>query len=326
MGNIYFSVVFYINDKHTYANIKNKNFNKYYMNMVNLYQTINISQNKNKCKMNLFTNKNIPDEFKNIFNELEVEVILSQNNHLPPEGYSDMWQGTFFYIDAIEYYSKIMNNDDILIMLDPDCIVLKDFSPILKKIQNDKVLNYQLYYPIEQSQNGLSMLELSNILKDESDVEAVPEVYGGEIYGFSGSIINRFSKELELAWNMSIRRFNENKTYFKTEEHIFTYVFYKLSYIKGNANEFIKRIWTAPIYRNVEKDDDKYIIWHLPAEKNRGLIKIYKKYLKNNNNKNKLNGKQLEKVFGKIIGIPKKNIFRYSYDSLYVLAKKVVGK
>ena len=44
-----------------------------------------------------------------------------------------------------------------------------------------------------------------------------------------------------------------------------------------NAKEVIKRIWTAHIYRNVEKDDDKYIIWHLPAEKNRGLIKIYKK-------------------------------------------------
>lgn len=45
----------------------------------------------------------------------------------------------------------------------------------------------------------------------------------------------------------------------------------------SNANGLIKRIWTdSSNYRNVDVKDLNLIIWHLPAEKQSGLKKIFK--------------------------------------------------
>lgn len=322
----YISIVFFVNDKYSYANSKNNKLDKYYKNMINLYQLAKINKLKNNTSLILFSNNEIPNKFKKRFDELNVEIIIRDNNHIPPSGYSNMWEGTFFYLDAIEYFSKVLEKEDILIMIDPDCIISRDLTPVLDIINLKEVVMYKLDYPFEYCQNGLSRKEMKNIIMEEINKDVNPSFFGGEFYGFKGNVIKNISESLEEAWEMSLNRFYNNKTYFKTEEHIFTYIFYKLSYESGNANRFIKRIWTAPSYSNVERDDLDYIIWHLPAEKDRGLIKIYNKFFSHNSKLKNLDNKDLSIVLGNVIGIPNKGYERYLLDSIHIIAKKILKK
>lgn len=327
MSYVYFNIVFYVNRNYSYANNKGKNsLHQYYKNMINCFETININKVENKVKLILFTNEDIPEVFKNRFDELHVSVVIKENNHIPPKGYTSMWQGTFFYLDSVKYLQTILQKEDIVFIIDPDCLVIKDFTPIVDKIKIDGILNYRVDYPFEYSQNGLSRSELKKIILEETNIDINPVIFGGEFYGIKGDNIITISKELDKAWEISLKRFYEKKEYFKTEEHIFTYVFYKLSYAYGNANTYLKRIWTSPSYNNVNKSDIDYIIWHLPAEKKRGLMQIYNLYLKDNNKLKNINGTTYDIVFGKVLGIPKKQFSRYLYDEIYKIIKFVYNK
>ncbi|HFF9301623.1 TPA: hypothetical protein ACGFCK_002130 [Clostridium perfringens] len=319
MSYVYFNIVFYVKKEYCYANSKANKINIYYKNMINLFKTIEINKSNNNVKLILFTNIDVPIKFKDEFNSMNVKIIIRDNKHIPPKGYYNMWQGTFFYLDAVDYFKEIMTKKDLLIMIDPDCLVTKDITPIVDSIKREKIVNYRVEYPFEYSQNGLSRKEIKKIIFEENNKDINTVFFGGEFYGFCGEKIHEVSSELEKAWHISLNRFENKKEYFKTEEHIFTYVFYKIGANSGVANKFLKRMWTAPDFNNIEKNDKDYIIWHLPAEKNRGLIKIYNKDIIKSVDK-----KDLQKKFEKIIGIPNKGIKRYSYDKIYCILKRIL--
>lgn len=60
----YISIVFFVNDKYSYANSKNNKLDKYYKNMINLYQLAKINKFKNNTSLILFSNNEIPKKFK----------------------------------------------------------------------------------------------------------------------------------------------------------------------------------------------------------------------------------------------------------------------
>ena len=330
---VYFSVVFYVNQEYKYLNIKykNKSLQSYYKNIINCFTTLKITNNIENMKFSLFTNKDIEGEFSRKFDDLNIEVIVVENTHIPPKNYVNTWQGVFFYLDCVNYFSEQLGENDILFLVDPDCIFTKNMNDVIEITYKNGIANYILEHPIDYKQNGLSRNELKNIISEEVGLNILPNFFGGEFYGFRGDLLKDISAELEVAWNLSLDRFNNGKTYLHTEEHLFSYVFYKLSLSFGNLNKFIKRMWTAPHYRNIECGDENYIIWHLPSEKERGLINIYSILTKNEGEYISL--EEYQKIIRKTLGIPKRSINRYLYDQiyrairyLYINIKKIIAR
>lgn len=117
------------------------------------------------------------------------------------------------------------------------------------------------------------MADLSKICERVFKVKCKVDIYGGEFIGFNYSYISDF---LNLYY--MIYEWNKDNNYIlKTEEHIFSLILKKLNYNDDISRKYIKRIWTTITFNNVAQDDFKLPIWHLPAEKQVGLMILFKK-------------------------------------------------
>lgn len=320
---VYVVVVFYVDNKSNYVNIKSKKkqLNIYYKNIINCFRTLLLTNKGNTgIRPILFTNIDVNSNYEKMFKCNDIRIILRPNNHIPPKHYTDKWQGTFYYIDAMCYFANNIKENDILFLVDPDCLFTNNINPIIESVYKYKSVNYLIEYDKEYNQNGLSRNELQKILIEEDNINIIPDFFGGEFYGFKDDIIKIVSIELENLWEKSLKRYYHGKTYFHTEEHIISYLIYKLDLYKGEANKYIKRMWTRPNYRNIKYGDEKYIIWHLPAEKDKGLIKIYNKL---NTKIDQIKIDNYSVFFGKYLGIPKRTLKRVIYDFLYKFIRNI---
>jgi hypothetical protein len=57
-----------------------------------------------------------------------------------------------------------------------------------------------------------------------------------------------------------------------------SYVYYKLHYPIGNADPFIRRIWTGSLgaFNNALPTDLGLVLWHVPIEKRLGLRRLFR--------------------------------------------------
>jgi hypothetical protein len=226
----------------------------------------------------LFSNTTPPKkEWKDLLSRLGVQIINIDYNHKPPKGYWSQWQSTFYIIDCLNYLKDYISDDDVVLILDLDCVWVGPVTNLERQIRKDGITNYCIDYPEDHVVHQLTRRDLQVIFSDLSGISAKypPNYYGGEFYAFSGkknALI--LYEEAHKAMKASISRSQKNLPKFNTEEHLFSYIFWKLGIENGNANKYIKRIWTSPIYRNVENSDLELLIWHLPREKKYGIKRL----------------------------------------------------
>ncbi len=268
----------------------------------------------------LFINKRPTDaRLGRLLSDIGVESVFLDYGRKPPPGYCSSWQGTFYYIDALEYLNGVMGEEDAAILLDPDCVCLSSISPVIEAVRSDGSLNYQIDYDADYDVNGFTRRELRKIIFEEDglSMEPFPNYYGGEIYGISGRNITRLYRDADEAWKTSLNRFKLGLTKFNTEEHLFSYVLWKTGLGRGNANRYLKRIWTSPYYRNVEHSDTGLLIWHLPYEKERALLRLSDDALDMNSRFWSAGPGEFMRYVGAYTGIPRRTFPRYLKDAVY---------
>lgn len=273
-----------------------------------------------------------------ILEDLSVEIRVIQFTYARLAK-QDAWKNQFFVLDILSDLSERLAPRDIMVLLDSDVVwlnVKKDFD-IWQVMEKDGHFLMDIDYLVDERINDSSRRELTRIYNELQHLsEKKPLSYfGGELIGLTGENLKRLNQiidetlmlldsDLEIGEEMIGINFAE-------EAYFLSYCFKIMGIEIGNCDEHMKRIWTMfAKERNASNNDLKLQLWHLPAEKNYGIRRIYREYLGG-----KMQIKSLELLLrcpeeaGRRLGVPKNSLFKIIADLSYAVIRrfyKLTGK
>lgn len=240
--------------------------------------------NKNIFKHLLYVNRMPPEMIDGVstadlISTFNIEIHVIDERSLPPKGYYKAWSSQFLLIDVIRQLKEFVEPEDRVVLLDSDVIFTKPAGPdFFNDIDKFKSLLYTIDYPSHRQVNGLSLDELRSMVRElSSDDTSTLHNEGGELICFKGSILSPLLETLTTGYRWSRHRHEKGLSKFNTEEHLFSFAYWRLGLQTFTANKYIKRMWTdLSSAVNLEKGDENRMLWHLPAEKKNGFIRYFR--------------------------------------------------
>jgi hypothetical protein len=217
------------------------------------------------------------EPFSSILKRLDVDIKFIPFNFEPPEILGKRFKGCFYILDSIKDMSEST------LFIDPDIICMNPIDLNYMKIKASErsigVLN--LKFSENQNVNGISHAQAIEIYNSLTGQESKLSFHiGGEAFFLPVEMKNDFLGPLLNYWNKSFS--GEGSKILPTEEHIFSVLVQNFDTFE--LNNTILRIWTSKSYRVTEGGKFSLLLplWHLPAEKTRGFLKIYEKLIDQN--------------------------------------------
>jgi hypothetical protein len=237
----------------------------------------------------LFVNQFPPDsvdgiDIEMLIKQYRVEVVVFDTLTLSPTDYYGAWNTQFLVLDVLDWVAKHCQPDDAVFILDSDIVFIK---PIDKKLLSDlrekKALLYSLDLGENYVNNGLTPAELLEVSR-ELDPYFSPSSFvysGGEFICILGSEARRIASMAREVYLRCIERHQRRQKKFNEEAHLLSFVYQSLGYENYSANHVVKRIWTdRSVESNVTGDEGSLIMWHLPAEKKNGFVKLFRSFVR----------------------------------------------
>lgn len=209
-----------------------------------------------------------------------IEIVQLDHWTRPPADYCVAWNTQFAILDIIDWLALRADPDDAVLCLDADCIFTRSIgTEIDVKLQRHGALLYTLDYPPDHDINGLTRNQLTALsLEYDPQVKLSEFNYsGGEFFCCRGDQLGRIGRLARAAYAHSLQRYARGLERFREEAQLLSFVYHQLGYETHTANDLIKRIWTQKqTYTNIDGHEDLLPIWHLPAEKQYGFIKMFR--------------------------------------------------
>lgn len=265
----------------------------------------------NACRFVLYTSGRTlaPLDVHSILAEAAVEIEYVPLTYLPPQNYLTMWRNQFYILDIIRHLVTDGQVTDCLV-LDSDCLFVSGLSPVFERLRTEEVLTYSLELPLTEDINGLTRLQMRDLFGElfGRRLEEPPEYFGGEIFAANARGLRRLNEEIDLLWEQCMRRAAAGQLKLNEEAHFLSYLYLKLGYGTGTANDFIRRIWTQRRYRDGVPGDLNLPIWHVPAEKRFGFRALYATVLDRNSWFWRLPANETWRLrLAQLMGIPRPN-------------------
>lgn len=215
------------------------------------------------------TNETPPPEIAEILNELGVKFARPEFSFRPPAGLFPAFSGAFYLFDSMNYCRRTYPSQTVFVFIDPDCIVVNNLDALREFSNQWPVMGYELELDNDSKENGCSRNNLLAFLRElePSYPPSPPAYFGGELLVVSGEQLPDLYEKVVRIWRCNLQAFKAGKNSLKTEEHVISVALALSEGLVGTANDFIKRMWTRPSFRNVSPADQSFSIWHLPAEK-----------------------------------------------------------
>lgn len=272
----------------------------------------------------LFVNKEPPAfvdgfDYQAFLRDCGVELVVLDNPTLPPKGYTDIWGGVFIMLDILDYFASRASDGDNIYIIDADCVVLRPFEEELdKQLESKGLFLIPIDYSPDKVLSNLSREKYKEVFYelDGRTRDYVPIHYGGEFLGVKGNLVQEVASKMREIFDTSVKRFYENKLYFKTEEPIFSYYLDTINYNGTQNTNFVERIYTFPTRITVKEVHMDLSIWHLPAEKRRGFNNLYQEIISSSKKLDAYyaDDQKFRIYLGKFFGIPKRNLKRIVMD------------
>lgn len=219
-----------------------------------------------------FSEKDVGESFRRILKKNRIKIFeIPYDSFVFSEDYK--WSLAFYKLCVLKAISK-MDYQNIC-YLDSDVYVQGSFLPIWQQCTKDIVM-YDLSHGCGESFIDGFQKEVEVLI---GVTTTYPTHYGGEFFAASASNARLFCGECEEVYKKII------ETGFKTQygdEFILSTAAMKFKSQIGNAAKYIFRFWTGSSYRlisTVYKTGGIRVI-HVPAEKKRGMITLFEKYIK----------------------------------------------
>ena len=264
-------------------------FQKLYWRCVVLFYETSLRYNAS-CEHILFSNTDrfpIVDglDVRQWLEQNNIRVIVLDNQYVMPKGYYHSWQNQFYEFSIIEYMAKELEASDKFLLLDSDIVFSKSIAPMFERTFDLAQTLVFVYPPYGEDVpiNGLSRREMKVLFEEFSQTELseIPWYCGGEILFATGKFLKKVAEEFPTIYRKLLDKNEKGLTKFNEEAHTLTYFYYKYACEIGALNDCTKQMWTNPhVFRNIDPTDINFPLWHLPAEKKRGLKKLYAFFLK----------------------------------------------
>jgi hypothetical protein len=214
--------------------------------------------------------------------KLRVDIRICQYSFNPPSEFGDLFRGCFYLFDAIH------NCEDSTLFIDPDIIAIDNISDI-EEFCGTKYGIFNLELSKNKKINGLTLKESDEVFSRYSQKFRIPNkipttaLLGGEILFIPKENINEIRSKLSHFWAWNTENAIKGDAFLTTEEHILTQILKSDNYVF--LNRYISRIWTTKKFTKHQGNNANIFqlkLWHLPAEKSRGFIEMYRIMSKNN--------------------------------------------
>lgn len=235
----------------------------------------------------LFVNKRPPPTIDGVdiarcIDKLGIEIVELGHWSRPPRGYYREWNTQFITLDVLDWLASRVDEDDVVLVLDSDCVFHRPIDQeFLSAVRSHGALLMSLEYPPGTPINGLTREELEDLSReyDPSLDPSKPYVYsGGEFICATGKEIRRIAPLARSTYDASLERHARGQRKFCEEAHLLSFVYQSLGYTTHTGNRFIKRIWTdRSLFPNMDGSEDSLTIWHLPSEKKRGFLRVFRR-------------------------------------------------
>lgn len=316
-------------------------FQKVYWKCVAVFFACSTRFNPNRRHV-LFTNQQqqqFPEidgfDLGSFLKTLNVEIVTIPLSWQTPEGYFGKWRNQFYIFDILQFIENqygmqssadlksandcIPTNTPAFVILDSDCIINRSLDGLFDELHKHGLLALPMPYSETHNINGVTREDMRRIYTelDGSDPGKNPVYYGGEIFAATLPVIRQVNRIAPGVWEKMMSRFRGGQPKLNEEAHFLSYCYHKIGGF-GSLEGFIKRIWTSPKYSNVQDEDVRLPIWHLPSEKTGGIALIFKKLDIRNWNWDDLGG---------YVGVPRREEFlnwrhRIKYSRIYKWLKR----
>lgn len=238
----------------------------------------------------LILNFKLNNEYERLFKEFNIKIYyVPFSKYVFPKDYG--WSLAFYKLCALEY---VINNLEFknYCMLDTDTISIGSFNNLWIECQRNILL-----YDIHHSLNIKQAITMNEEYKSLNNETRYLTNYGGEFIAGEKEKLKIFMRRCQFYYDKMINLNFETK---HGDEFIIACVASENNikcYIK-NANAYINRYWTSNFYLiSTNNIYNPVAVMHLPDEKNRGIISLYK-YIKRNKELPSLN-----RIF-KLVNLP----------------------
>lgn len=264
-------------------------------------------------KLVLVTDCDPPPPFADRLSALGVQLLKTKFEHLPSDGFWPTFNASLYTVDAMAMLARTAEPADQILLLDPDVLCIGELTPVMQSIRGTGVLVYPTGFPDGEPSQGLSALDAALLHRElDPELQEPPTHFGGELYGFTAAGAIPILQRAEEAWQLALAGWATGQRHFVTEEHLLNYAVRRAP--RTDATEFIRRIWTAPTCRNVVGDEDTLLLWHLPAEKDRGFVGLAEAAADPLSWFWTVDRSEYVRRAGILVGIPRRSLGRYAYD------------
>ncbi|WP_143449101.1 hypothetical protein [Lachnoclostridium sp. An196] len=185
------------------------------------------------------------------------------------------WAITQYKFNAIEHVLELMDKEDCMLVLDSDTMCTKKLDELFSEAANSLIL-----YPTAHSysQEKRAEIRYNYQIMYHADNDNLVH-YGGEFFAGNKNQMQELLNAC-LCVIQCAREIEDLKPW--DDEHILSIAVEK--FLKGYvypANAYIFRYWTNQFYLvSTNYYYDPVCIWHLPAEKNFGMLVLYDYFVK----------------------------------------------
>lgn len=220
----------------------------------------------------LFVSFDIGEEWKTRFNKAGIDIIQIEFGGYKI-GSEFNWGIVQFRYDVIKYICESYDDNDSVIMLDTDIVCTDSLERAFEEIDG-RVCLYDVQHAIDHVDRKNINDNCKLLYPDSVDKNVIH--YGGE---FIGSKVHRLRVIFEES--VDIMKKSEEISGLKNfnDEHITSIAVDNLRdkiYV-NNANAYIARYWTSKGFylASTNHTFNSVALWHMPLEKNRGLLYLY---------------------------------------------------
>lgn len=215
---------------------------------------------------------------------LRVEVVPIPFAYKPPRGYYPSFQNQFYKFSILEHIARQgYSAEDAFLLVDSDCVFLRSAEKLFEAAAPAGFLSFEDEVAPDDIINGLSRNDLRSIYKAllGRPLYDIPSYHLGEFFLCSVGNIRRIDQDFRALWPVLLARHTSGMPKFNEEAHTLSYLFYRHGWRASSRGMHMKRIWTNPLFnRNVEAGDGELTLWHLPAEKTFGFIRLFRRLIR----------------------------------------------
>jgi len=205
---------------------------------------------------------------------LDVKRVVVPYGFEPPASFTRNWRNQFYVFDVLKDLQQRTQAGRGFTVLDSDVMWLsRDTAQAFWHEVTQAICRLELHTDPDERENGLSGRELSALLQQQEPVTYC----GGEIVAGPTSEIERLLAECTDIYARLIGQHGADDSIKFEEAHVLSAAYQRMRTTALDPRVHIKRMWTQPFrYKTVQSGDENIALWHVPAEKQFGLDRIYR--------------------------------------------------